>query len=176
MQAVIFLDIDGVLQPLDNQDRFNQDMDRLRKEVAVKYDNDQYLEVNKYYLAAVYYDWDKEAVELVRKLCVDENARIVISSNWRLYNSLLRLRDYFRLHLLDQYIVGQTVKSPKSPHYRCDEIMQYLNIHPALKSFVIIDDRYVREFSTIFPDNFVHTTRVFDKAAYEKAVKILRTT
>lgn len=33
-------------------------------------------------------DWHKESVERLRTLCVDYDVRIVISSDWRIYNPL----------------------------------------------------------------------------------------
>ena len=43
---VIFLDIDGVLQPWGRQDRFNHDLEQLKKDLASKYNNDEYLQLS----------------------------------------------------------------------------------------------------------------------------------
>jgi hypothetical protein len=98
-KTVIFLDIGGVLQSHGRQNRFRHDLDKLRQDLAAQYNNDEYLEMDQYDLGAVYYAWDKEAVERLRQLCLKTGAEIVISSDWRTYSPLSRLKDYFRLHV-----------------------------------------------------------------------------
>ncbi len=80
-RKVVFLDIDGVLQPTTAQDRFNHNMESLKKELAEKYNDNHFLELDKYDVAAVYYDWNKEAVDFLHKLLSDCDAEIVISSD-----------------------------------------------------------------------------------------------
>ena len=82
-RKVIFLDIDGVLQPTSAQERFNHDMEALKVELAEKYQDDHFLELDKYDVAAVYYDWNKQAVERLRGLLWHCDAEIVLSSDWR---------------------------------------------------------------------------------------------
>ena len=60
---VIFLDIDGVLQPYSFRDRFNHDLDKLQKELAVKYNDEAYLQMDKYDIGAVFYDWHQSRLE-----------------------------------------------------------------------------------------------------------------
>ena len=45
-RQVVFLDIDGVLQPSGRQDRFNHDLEQLQRDLAAKYNNDEYLEMD----------------------------------------------------------------------------------------------------------------------------------
>ena len=59
LRKVIFLDIDGVLQPGGRQNRFDHAMEKLREDLVVKYNNNIYLEIDRYDLGAVYHDWDK---------------------------------------------------------------------------------------------------------------------
>ncbi len=171
-QTVIFLDIDGVLQPLRSQKRFKHDMEQLRVDLAAKYANDEYLEMDYYDLGAVYYDWDTEAVERLRRLCDETQAGIVISSAWRTYSPLSRLKDYFRLHDLDGYIVGEIPQI--SGKFRCGEVEEYMNRHPEIERFVILDDAYVQNFEARYPRNFVYCSNyIFDDDAYQKALRIL---
>jgi len=66
--AVIFLDIDGVLQPYSSQKRFDHDLHELLKTLAEKYDDDLYLELDRFDLGCICFDWDIGAVERIRSI------------------------------------------------------------------------------------------------------------
>ncbi len=171
LRKVIFLDIDGVLQPGSNQERFENDLDLLRKKLAEKYNNEEYLEMDKYDLGAVYYDWDNGAVERLKALCADTPAELVISSAWRNYSSIQRLKDYFRLHDLGKYITGAIPKlDAKGRH---EEIAAYLEESSPIHRFVILDDAYISDFEAHYPEQFVYCRYVFTEECYEKAKSIL---
>ncbi len=59
---VIFLDIDGVLQPCLSQKSFDHDLSETREMVARETGNSKYLQLDKYDVGAVYYDWSEKAV------------------------------------------------------------------------------------------------------------------
>ena len=170
--TAIFLDIDGVLQPLSSQKRFKYDLEELRKQLAISYKNEQYLEMDPYDLGAVYYDWDKEAVERLRKICTDFDAGIIITSDWRIYSPLSRLKDYFHLHDLDIYIKGEI--SREGGGFRNEKVADYLKDHSDIHRFVILDDAYTDRFEKSFPDQFVYCPRIFNEDCYQKARGILQ--
>lgn len=170
-RTVIFLDIDGVLQPGISQKRFSHDLDKLRERLAIQFKDEKYLSMDKYDLGAVYYDWDKDAVQRLTKLCSAASAEIVISSDWRVYSPIETIIDYFRLHGLNDYIIDITPKLPEAQ--RDDEIAEYLNKHQDVKKFVILDDGYIKAFEKRYPDQFVHCDYIFDELSYKKAKKIL---
>ena len=172
-RKVIFLDIDGVLQPTWKQDRFNHDMDELRRVLAAWFDNEEYLEMDKYDLAAVYFDWDREAVERLRALCDNFGAEIVISSAWREYSGLLRLKDYFRIYDLDRYVTDVTAQIHDLERSRAGEVAHYLAEHPEIEKFVILDDSYLSYFRALFPDHFVECYPILGEDEYAKAAKLL---
>ena len=156
-RTVIFLDIDGVLQPGECQDRFKHDPDQLRRNLATRFEDPAYLYLDKYDLGAVHYDWHRKAVERLRRLCVDFGAEIVVISDWRRRKSLSILKAYFRIHDLHHYVTDKTDESGEAPLYRAGEVQEYLDTHPEIGRFVIIDDGYRHEFDQLFPDQFVNT-------------------
>ena len=88
---IIFLDIDGVLQPNWSQKRFGHDLEALRENLAERF-GAEYREMNPYDLGAVVHDWHTGALARLRGLCEDHGAKIVISSDWRLQFSVVQLR------------------------------------------------------------------------------------
>ena len=110
-RTVIFLDIDGVLQPPSSQKRFKHDLEELRRSLADRFDDEIYLGMDKYDLGAVYFDWDSEAVERLHSVCNDFGAGIVISSDWRRSKSTPGLQALFRVHELHRYVTDKTNES-----------------------------------------------------------------
>ena len=60
-RTVIFLDIDGVLQPCLSQKRFDHDLSETREMVARETGNSKYLQLDKYDVGAGSYDWGEKA-------------------------------------------------------------------------------------------------------------------
>ena len=172
-RTVIFLDIDGVLQGASSQKRFKHDLDALRRRLADDFDDAAYLDYDKYDLGAIYHDWDKDAVERLRALCEDFGAEIVISSDWRRGKSVEMLQAYFRIHDLHRYVTDKTGESGAAPHYRAAEVKDYLDAHPEIERFVIVDDGYGWEFNELFPEQFVKPWPTIEAADEARARQIL---
>lgn len=164
-RRVIFLDIDGVLQPTCNQYRFKHDMVALQKELASEYDDSGYLELDKYDVAAVYYDWDKRAVDELKKLLDDTGADIVLSSDWRQTKDLKAMKRLFRIHGLDGYL-KELVPSTAQFSDKPDDIPAYLKEHPELYYYCVIDDRYM---AMNFPGRFVNAAMFGDRRLTERS-------
>jgi hypothetical protein len=151
-EKIIFLDIDGVLQPDDAEERFKhlKEVDEFNSKLFDKY-GVNYSEYNYYDVLAVYYDWDKDAVAELKRILDTTGAKIVISSGWR-NKTIDRMVDLCRIHGLDEYIIGATTKEDirhiidASPKYqkmhsfRAIEISLYVETHPEIKKYVAIDD------------------------------------
>lgn len=120
---VIFLDIDGVLQPGSYQDRFKHigEVSDLAKQLNKElnngfdyyklvggdkeYDNKQ--QVNKYDIGAVYWDWHPEAVKLLHEVIDKTGAKIVLSTDWR-GRGLEEMRGLIDIKGFGKYLYGAT--------------------------------------------------------------------
>lgn len=111
---IIFLDIDGVL----NSDNYYRMVDRSLK------------------------DWsrfDPSAIILIKKLIVEFELKIVISSTWR-FGVVKLLNDELKKSDLIQYL-HKDWKTPQiHPSHRGQEIKLWLDNHPEVKHYLIFDD------------------------------------
>lgn len=171
MKKVVFLDIDGVLQPDKNHNRFENNLDELKQTWGRV--NPDYLTLDKWDMGATYFDWDLGAVDRLRKLLKLHDAKIVISSNWRTSKNLHKLRLLFNFYDLDKYVADVTVILDFKRGGRSAEIQQYLDTHPEIEKFVILDD-YRGYFEGVFTDTFVYCPDVFNNECFAKANEILK--
>lgn len=84
-------------------------------------------------------DWDVPLARPLQNLkhIVDETgAQIVVTSSWREYPAALRKLE-IALMVFELRIAGRT---PALPTNRPDEIQTWLNKHPEVKRYVILDD------------------------------------
>lgn len=116
---VVFLDIDGVLVPGPSEDRpSNRDLAR------------------------------PEAVAALNRITRETDASIVVSSNWRIKFDLARLQQMLEGWGVEGVIGSRTPaidpepfnKNPAVPVDRGEEIEAWLEAHPRVESFVILDD------------------------------------
>ena len=168
MKKTIFLDIDGVLQPGGWQKRFDIDRKALQRTLTETLNAD-YVRLDEYDVAAVYCDWDKAGVELLKKLLTTYEARIIISSSWRRSKTLEELQHLFRIHDLDKYVVGAI---PMPDDERPLRIQQFMDKDHEMGKFVILDDD-CWSLRQKFPDNLVCCPNRFTEKEYEQAAQIL---
>ncbi|MDR3252060.1 MAG: hypothetical protein LBT35_00615 [Tannerella sp.] len=154
---VIFLDIDGVIQPCGKQDRFEhiEDIDVVYKELNEKFGIDYY-KYNEFDVAAVYYDWNTVALRELRRIVDTTGAKIVISSDWKLFGGLQRMIDFMRIYDMAEYLIDVTPDAGKDKRVRqlqeerssCEtrsaEILVYLERHPEVTNYIAIDDMDLR--------------------------------
>ncbi|MCR0336007.1 HAD domain-containing protein [[Clostridium] innocuum] len=138
-RSVIFLDIDGVLQPTRNERRFQHRLKETARFLREKYDDEIYLTLDRYDVAAVYYDWDLAAVGTLKKLIEETCSEIVIHSSWIYGKSIEQLKALFRIHDLDMFITG-FAESPDRNKKKA--IRKYLEENPDVKNYVVIDDDF----------------------------------
>lgn len=82
--------------------------------------------------------FDDEAVSTLRYILDTTNAKIVVSSDWRIGKSVAHLRAVFSHYNLDSYIVD---KIPDSYEYigRATEIKDYVEAYGITK-YIVVDD------------------------------------
>ena len=196
-RKIIFLDIDGVLQPASSQERFehicyndfeNSDMPELYKHLKYKFNID-YSIYNQYDVAAVFWDWDKSSVDLLKLTLSLTGAKIVLSSDWR-RDGFDRMKDFFTIYGLEKYFIDCTAEYDKMDKSfiektkakfeeengkdayideRSIEILEWLSKNPDVKRWVAIDDRKLRGLG----DHFVWTEYRYTAGNAEKCIRLL---
>ena len=132
----LFLDIDGVLQPIGSQERFDHLLElpallpKLQERISngfdlyencceeswrPGYEYDRF-KVFAYDVAAVLWDWEPEAVTLLHQVLEETGAGIVLSSDWRDkgFDECQALPD---LQGLGKYFYGMIYCDPMNPDY-----------------------------------------------------------
>lgn len=114
--------------------------------------------------------FDLIAIALVRKLCREAKAKIVLSSTWRYHFPIWKIAEE-----LDLPIVGCTPRPSECDYMnRGQEIAQWLAEHPAATRYAIVDD-----INAMLPEQqqyFVQTNEEFglSLADYERLLTILK--
>ncbi len=162
---IVFLDIDGVLQPYGNKDRFNHDFNKTIDYLCEKYKDEIYKKIDPYDVCAVFYDWDDSAIGFLRKLLYETDSYIVFSTGWKDFNSFENLKALFRIYDLDERSIASCIKGDK-----INAINKYLEDNKELiNSYIIIDDK---DFTKEFGEKYIKTVDFFNYENY----KIAKTT
>lgn len=146
---VVFLDIDGVVNTLIIDTK------------PFKTDRGQISRDGFYYKLNMPDDGEvsnRQAVMWLNKLCKETNAKIVITSTWRFGNGGLEKtkKALYNSGLLKEIeIIGETPRKYNYNNIRGYEIEEYLNQHPEIDNYVIIDDDL--DILTKQMNNFVAT-------------------
>lgn len=94
MKPCIFLDIDGVINPSRKKNSYCLDYN-LPDVLAKKLNHPKIATLNAYLVNQVYYCFSKESIQLLKQLIEKYDARIIITSSWRIVYSLEQLQAMF---------------------------------------------------------------------------------
>ena len=114
--------------------------------------------------------WGQDLVDNLKYIVEQTDAKIVISSTWRLSHSLDKFKEMFTIYgWTDVPIIDKT----KSLKNRGLEVNEWLSRHKDVESFVILDDNnwFLTEQQTMFVQT--NLERGLTKEDAEKAIKIL---
>ena len=169
---IVFLDIDGVIQPYNTSIDLNN---KIIKKVLIQKFGVDYLKYDSLELYDVYYNWNKKALERLREILQQTNSKIIVSSDWRDENKPYKIKDYLRIHQLDDYWFEDNIIDKKygmNPFKkRYMEISQSIYDYP-ITNFVILDDMV--ELKKYYPDNFVETYNYLSRENVNDAIRILK--
>ncbi len=162
-KKILFLDIDGVIQPYNNNEHFNHDMDKCIEYLCDKYKDDIYKTMDKYDVCACFYNWDDSAIGYIKKFLYERNYYIVLSTGWREYNNFEQMKALFRIYDLDDRIVGCIENGGK---VRCIE--KYLEDNKEnIENYIIFDDQ---DFTLEFGERFILCYDYLKEYEYKQAV------
>ncbi|MCD7840006.1 MAG: hypothetical protein LUG46_05180 [Erysipelotrichaceae bacterium] len=192
---VIFLDIDGVINPYDTKHHSNNEtlLKLFIKYLSLRYQRD-YTRYNSWIVRACYLDWDKQAMKCIKHIIDETNARIVISSDWRpclFHENPNEMRDLLHLWHMDQCWLGDTdalwldskrqsekmkeaeeyLKSRGITNYseRTVEIIDYVLKHKEITNYVALDDMNLIGLD----HHFVRTSNLITDEQVEECIRIL---
>lgn len=170
---VVFLDIDGVVQPHNSFKRFKYMNYDTIKYLSDKYHTD-YFKYSSYDVCAVYVDWLSSAVEKLKYILDSTDSRIIISSNWRDPYYSNKMYDLLKIQGLDKYYFKDNPYIIDDSSYyraRAKEINASLNKYD-IKNYVILDDMV--ELIRYFPNNSVCIRDYIQDRDVDCAIKILK--
>ena len=157
LNNIIFLDIDGVIQPYNNQYRFEHNLNDLPEFLAAKFNDDIYKTIDKYDLGACFYDWNEIALGILKELLKQTKSYLVIHSGWKDVMSKEHLIALFKIYQLDEYIIDVVDKGDK-----VKVIKEYIQQHE-IDKYLIIDDMH---FELYFGQNFYLTNNYLNIKDY----------
>jgi len=143
MDKIIFLDIDGVLNCIETFIQTNG----FRKAYINFYKNNYNID---YLFQEQMLEIDFKKVMVLKEIIEKTNAKIVVTSAWRLLRTYPLIEE--KLIEIGLPIIGVT----KRLKNRGEEILDYINEHE-IKEYIIIDDEIFDDFTEELKYNLVQT-------------------
>jgi len=184
MNKIIFLDINGVIEPLTHEEvnLTNNELEKLYEKLEKETGID-YRKYTKDEIISVYYYWDREALKQLKRIVGKTGAKIVISSYWKL-DGVQPMKDFLAIFNLAKDVVDVTPdvfrdKIDSKPYENISnkplkdrplEILEYLRIHKEIDEYIAIDDR---DLSPFLDEHFVRPNLVLTKKDADEAISLL---
>ncbi len=147
---VIFLDFDGVLNSHQSFTFWQN-----RKDQS-KWENEMYRDWTGTLKEYIAMEFCPIAMSNVEELIRRTNAKIVVSSSWRVGETVETLKNILKpSKLICDAIIDVTESFSRT---RGDEIQKWLNEHPEVDAYVILDDD--NDMLDSQKENFVHTSEL----------------
>ena len=171
-RSIIFLDIDGVISPIDVSNHHVP----VYREWYYRYEAKKYLRKHQFsilpydiYLVKKY--WNRQAIGRIKRLAKVTNSRIVMTSTWcKTYSNTNQMRNLLRMVGLDDVYLDNAYQPNKAAGVR-----DYLNRHPEVETYVIFDDQDEWGLQQGFDKHFLRTHNLFTENDYRQAISILQT-
>ena len=112
-------------------------------------------------------DFDKESVNVLNSLIEQTDCDIVISSDWKKWCSLEKMKEFYKLQgiIKEPIDFTPTIKGKNIFESRALEIKSWLNTHK-ISNWVAIDDLYLGDYLT----NFVWVSKT-DEGIIQNGIK-----
>lgn len=164
MRPVIFLDIDGVVNPYKTSLQPWQPIADLHKTKAREKDWPGIEDLGEKMINQFWNGFDHAACKRIHDLQKEFDAEIIITSSWRVYYNLDQLRSIFKL--FDIEIQGLLPMGfPRS-----DIILNYVRNHH-IQHWIALDDM---DMERSLGYHFIRTDSSFSQADFEKARRRLK--
>lgn len=170
---VVFLDVDGVINPYENDNGFRYTKTDLVEKLSKKFNTD-YSIYHRQDVCMAFIDWSPTAIRRLKRILNETNSKIILSSDWRERNLPRMTFDLFKMYHLEKYWFADNIFVTKCYDFakrRSEEIKASLNKYP-IDNYVVLDD--CDELLEYFPDNMVVTDSYIKDDDVEKAIKILK--
>lgn len=165
MGPVIYLDIDGVLSPRSRQTVYQLDP-KLPKTLARQCGCPAIESLDPVLVNEVHHNFSGSACALVRELCLEFGARLMVTSSWRNVFSTRQLKAILSIAGLGEFMIGATPFGILRP-----QVIRSSLEDLGISSYVVVDDM---DMKYDFGIRSVSPQEIFDEDCAQKVRRIFK--